>query len=35
MRRELFTSIVDAVVHFDPWFKQHPDATCRMGLSSL
>jgi len=35
MRRELFTSIVDAVVHFDPWFKQRPDATGRMGLSSL
>ena len=35
MRRELFTSIVDAVVHFDPWFKQRLDATCRMELSSL
>jgi hypothetical protein len=35
MRRELFTSIVDAVVHFDPWFQQRPDATGRMGLSSL
>jgi hypothetical protein len=35
MRRELFTNIVHAVVHFDPWFKQRPDATGRMGLSSL
>ena len=35
MRRELFRSIVDAMVHFDPWFTQRPDATGGMGLSPL
>ena len=35
MRKELFTTIVDAVVSFDPWFAQRVDAAGRVGLSSL
>ena len=35
MRRELFLHIMDAVTAFDPWFKQRPDATGRLGLSTL
>jgi hypothetical protein len=35
MRRELFLSIVDRVCAYDQWFVQRPDATGRMGLSSL
>jgi hypothetical protein len=35
MRRELFLSIVERVCAFDQWFVQRPDATGRMGLSSL
>ena len=35
MRRQLFLRLVDGVSHFDPWFLQAPDATGRLGLSTL
>ena len=35
MRRPLFLRLVDGVSHFDLWFLQVPDATSRLGLSTL
>ena len=35
MRRPLFFRFIDGVSHFDPWFLQAPDATGRLGLSTL
>ena len=35
MRRPLFLCLVDGVSHFDPWFLQAPNATGRLGLSTL
>ena len=35
MRRPLFLCLVDGVSRFDSWFLQAPDATGRLGLSTL
>ena len=35
MKCELFLFIVDHVYAYDQWFVQQPDATVKMGLSSL